>query len=242
MNQAEVVLAFEQVAKRFRRKQVLEGIDLALEPGTVTVLLGENGAGKSTLLRLAHGLLLPNAGRVRVCGLDPARAGRKARELVGYVPDRPDAPRWMRTRELYRFLGAQYPTWDARVAERMAERLRVPLDARFADMSLGQATKAQLVAAMAHGPRLLLLDEPFSGLDAASREELLRAFLEELEPAGRAVLVATHDLGVAARVADRVLVLEGGRIAREEAMEDVQDEGAAARLRALLQTERRVPA
>jgi ABC-2 type transport system ATP-binding protein len=228
MNGGDSILSFEKVSKRFGKKRVLDEASFELRAGDVTVLLGANGAGKSTLLRLAHGLLKPEGGRIAVCGLDPIRDGRKVRRSIGYVPDRPDAPPWMSARELFRFLAPQYPSWDAGAAGRMSERLRVPLDTPFRALSLGEATKAMLVAAMAHAPRLLLLDEPFSGLDAAAREELLRGFLSEVSLDGRTVLVTTHDLDVASRIADRIAVLANGRIERDGPIDEVTGGEASA--------------
>lgn len=200
------------VTKRFRKRTVLLGLDLMAEPGAVTVLLGRNGAGKSTFLRLCLGVLRADAGTIEVCGLDPARRGRAVRRRVGYVPDRPDVYGWMTARDLFRFLRPQYPTWNDDHAARTAAALEVPLATPFGRMSRGEGMKAMLVAALAPQPELLLLDEPFAGLDPVVREEVLRGVVRELKGGGRTVLCATHDLDVAARIADRVVVLSGGRL------------------------------
>jgi ABC-2 type transport system ATP-binding protein len=202
-------LRVRNVTKRFGRRTVLDGLDLEAAPGAVTVLLGRNGAGKSTLLRLLLGVLRADAGSIEVCGLDPVREGRGVRRRVGYVPDKPDVYGWMTARELFAFLRPQYPTWNADHAARTAEALLVPLDTPFGRMSRGEGMKAMLVAALAPEPEVLLLDEPFAGLDPVVREEVLRGIVGELE--GRTVLCATHDLDVAARIAGRVVVLAGGK-------------------------------
>ena len=208
------------LTKRFRDALALDDVTLALPPGTTTVLLGPNGAGKSTLLKLALGCLAPDAGTLAVCGLDPLREPRRVRELVGYVPDRPDAPEWMTPRELFAFLAPQYPRWSAATAERLLARFDVPLDRAFAKLSRGQGAKAMLIAAVAQRPRLLLLDEPFAGLDPLARDELLQGFLGELPEDGGA-LVVTHELDVAARIADRVIVLAQGRVRAQGTLEEV---------------------
>ena len=205
------ILEATSLTQRFGRKVVLDDVSLALDPGTVTVLLGPNGAGKSTFLRLALGLLKPKRGDVRVLERNPRR-GKYVRQHVGYVPDRPDCYPWMTGSELFRFLSPQYPTWDERRATVLSERLRVPLGTRFKDMSRGEGMKCMFVAAVAHHPELLLLDEPFGGLDPLVREEVLRAFLELVAEEETTALVATHDLDVAARVADRIALLAHGRI------------------------------
>ena len=211
----------EGLTHRFKKEAALSDVSFALPPGTITVLLGENGAGKSTLLKLLLGLLKPTEGRVHVLGEDPVTKGRFVRERTGFVPDAPDAPKWMTPRELYRFLDPQYPRWDAELVARLVERFSLPADTPLKSLSRGQAAKAMLVAALAPRPDVLLFDEAFSGLDPVARKELLSGFLEELRLEEVCVLLATHDLELAARVADRILVLAGGRIRAEGTLEEV---------------------
>ncbi|MEM7199974.1 MAG: ABC transporter ATP-binding protein [Planctomycetota bacterium] len=221
MRGTEDVLVADRLTIRFRKRTVLDALSLRLTPGVVTVLLGENGAGKSTLMRLALGVLKPSGGTLRVLGHDPMRRARAVRERVGYVPDVPDAYDWMTPRQFYRYLAPQYPGWDGVRAVARAVELAVPLDERFADLSRGQGMKAMLVAALASSPELLLLDEPFAGLDPLVRDEVLRGVIAGLRDEGRTVLCATHDLEVAARIADRVAVLSQGRIVADGTVEEV---------------------
>jgi ABC-2 type transport system ATP-binding protein len=206
---------------RFRRKTVLDGLDLDVSAGEVVVLLGENGVGKSTLIRTLLGLHVRQAGEVSVLGLDPGRAGRRVRERVGYVPDRPDAYPWMTVADFFRFLAPHYPTWSQDRALAAAERLDVPTDVPFRELSKGQGMKALLAAALAPDARALFLDEPFSGLDPVVRDTVLRGVIAALRDEGRAVLLATHELDAAARVADRVALLAHGRIARTGTLAEV---------------------
>ena len=216
------------LAVRFGRKRVLDGLDLRLADGAVTVLLGENGSGKSTLLRTLLGVVRPKKGLVRVFGLDPLRAHQPVLRRVGYVPDVPDCPPWMTAGDLFRLLRPHYPTWRDDVAAELCERLAVPLATRFKAMSRGQGMKAMLVAALAPEPELLLLDEPFAGLDPLVREEVLQGVIGALRDGQRAgprtVLCATHELDVAARIADRIVVLHQGRIARDGTLAEVLGE------------------
>jgi ABC-type multidrug transport system ATPase subunit len=216
----EVVIV-EHVAKRFGKTRVLEDVSFTLPVKGVTVLLGENGQGKSTLLRLLLGLLKADGGTLRVLGLDPLADARELRQLVGYVPDQPDNPAWMTPRELYRFLAPQYPAWSAEHVERLSKAWEIPLTRTFKQLSRGQAARALLVAALAQSPKLLLLDECFAGLDPLARRDLLGGFLAELAEHEIATLAVTHDLDVAARIAERVMVLADGRIRAQGTVAEV---------------------
>ncbi|MSR63807.1 MAG: ABC transporter ATP-binding protein [Planctomycetes bacterium] len=227
----EHIVTVDHVVKRFGKTRVLEDVSFALPERGVSVLLGANGEGKSTLLRLLLGLLKADAGELRVLGLDPIRDGRALRTEVAYVPDQPDNPAWMTPRELFRFLRPQYPRWNQERAERLAKDWEVPLERTFKQLSRGQAARALLAAALAQSPRLLLLDECFAGLDPLARRDLLGGFLAELAEHEVATLLVTHDLDVAARVAERVLVLAGGRITTQGSVAEVlQTDEEAARL------------
>lgn len=218
MNQ---VMSIRGLSVAFGRRKVLDGLDLEPQDGQVTVLLGQNGAGKSTLLRVLLGVLRPGAGSVRLFGADPLREHRAVLQRIGYVPDVPDCYPWMTARDLFRFLERQYPRWNKALCRELCDRLDVPQRTRVKAMSRGQGMKLMLVAALAPEPELLLLDEPFAGLDPLVKEEVLQGVLGALRDGERTVLCATHELDVAARIADRVAVLEKGRIAVHGSLAEV---------------------
>jgi ABC-2 type transport system ATP-binding protein len=218
---------------------VLRGAELALAPGQLTLLLGRNGAGKSTVLRLLSGQLRPDRGTVRVLGRDPAREAA-VRARIGFVPSQPDLPPWMSLEDAARFEGRLRPRWSAARLDRLASALSVPRDRPVSKLSKGQAAGAQLALAFAAEPDLFLLDEPFSGLDVVARDALLAAFLGELELEGRCGVLTTHDLDLAARVADRVVLLWDGRIHTAEELDGTEPDVAA--LRGLVSGEGQVAA
>jgi ABC-2 type transport system ATP-binding protein len=222
-----VTAAFEArgASKRFGRKRVLDQLDLTVPEGSVTVLLGRNGAGKTTLLRAAMGMIPLDAGSIRVAGLDAATAPIGLRQLVGFVPDHADVYPWMTAAALFAFIRPMYRRWNQDEAERLATAFEVPLDVPFRSLSRGQGMKAVLAAALAPNPAVLLLDEPFGGLDPIARDEVLRAIVGEIRTGARTVICSTHDLAVASRIADHVAVLAAGRIERSVPIEELADAG-----------------
>ncbi len=206
---------------RFRKKPALDRVTLDVAEGSVLVLLGANGAGKSTLLKSMLGLLTPEGGSMSVLGLDPLRDARAVRQRVGYVPDVPDAYPWMNVRDLFRFLAPHQPRWSATRAKQLVDSLSIPMNVQLRHLSRGQGMKAMLAAALAPDPDVLLLDEPFAGLDPIVREEVLRGVIGQLRDGRRTVVVATHELDAAARIADRVAVVADGRIVRDGTLAEV---------------------
>ena len=210
------------ITMRFGKKRVLDGVDLDVPTGSVTALLGRNGIGKSTLLRILVGFHAPTSGTATVLGIDPVKRGPDVRRLVGYVPDRLELPKWMTIEDHFRFLEPFYPTWDKALVSELLGRLQLDAKPKIATLSKGQRAKHALVAALAHRPQLLLLDEPFSGLDPIVRHEVLTAIMGHLRDEGRTVVLVSHSMGDVERVADRVVMIDGGRITMEADLEDVQ--------------------
>jgi osmoprotectant transport system ATP-binding protein len=198
----------------------LSDVSLAVLPGETVALVGESGSGKSTLLRMFNRLAEPTSGEVRVEGRPARDADPIAlRRRIGYVPqDGGLIPHWTVERNVElvpRLLG-----WEAdRRRERAREMLAlVGLDPEtYADrhpsqLSGGQRQRVAFARALAADPQVILLDEPFGALDALTRLELQRQFLDLKGRLGKTALLVTHDLGEAFRLADRVAVLRGGRI------------------------------
>jgi len=183
-------------------------------PGRIVGVVGPNAAGKSTLLGHVAGLLDPSPGRVRVFGLDPIQHPVEVRQQLGWMTD--DLPLWnLRGRSLLHRLSGYWPTWDPALVERLVERFEVPLDTKVSDLSKGAGTRLRLVLAMAFRPRLLVLDEPGTGLDLAGRRALLAEVLEVAADADRAVVISSHQLADVQRIADELLVIADGRVVRQ---------------------------
>ncbi len=225
------ILSASGLHKSYGKLDVLHDVSLDLAENETAVLLGTNGAGKSTLLRLLLGLETPGRGDVQVFGLDPLKKGQTVRESIGYVPDHPDIYEWMTALDLFKFLKPAYPTWCDERALRFAEALRFPLKTSFKALSRGEAAKVMLAAALAPSPKLVVLDEAFARLSPPVREQVLEFFVREAPLEGGAALVATHDLDVAARLADRVFMLEEGCLTEVDDVHLADGSSVPARLR-----------
>lgn len=216
MNRAESIVALRDAAFGYAGRSRVEGLTLDIEAGSAVALIGPNGSGKSTLLRGLLGLSELTAGSVRVFGEDPVAARRH----IGTLPQSdqretglPISLRQVVTMGLYRQLGPLKPLGKRGRAAVEAALERVGLlalaDKRFGELSGGQQQRGILARALVADPKLLLLDEPFNGLDRENRETLLR-LVRELRQEGRTVLVSTHDLEIAQRACTHVLLLATG--------------------------------
>ena len=213
------VIEFRDVTRTFGRRRALDGVALAVEPGEVVALVGRNGAGKTTALRLAHGVLWPDSGAIRVLGLDPVRQGLDVRTRASLLSEESALYPWMTVREILAFGGALAPRWDARLASSLVERLGLEPGAKIRTLSRGTKAKVALALAVAARPEVLLLDDPTAGLDPLVRREVLEGILEALPGDGGAVLYASHLINDLERVADRVVFLDAGRVRLEGSIE-----------------------
>ena len=210
------------LTKRFPGFQ-LGPLDLVLESGTVLALVGPNGAGKTTTLNCMAGLILPNEGGTEVYGAAVHPSRPEYRADVGYVGEESGFfQRWTAGRNLD-YLANLLPSWSSERARQLSDRLALPLDKPVSKLSRGNKTKLALVAALAHGPRLLLLDEPTSGLDPVVRAEVLDVLWEIIEDGEHAVLYSTHVLSDINRLADELIFLRDGRIVQRTGRDELSE-------------------
>ena len=209
---ADAVVSVANLSRQFGAKLVLNDISLHVPRGGVFGLVGENGAGKTTLIKHILGLLRAEQGVVRVFGLDPVAEPVRVLGRIGYLSEQPDLPGWMRMEELMRYTQAFHPNWDADYAEKLRAQFGLNPTARLHTLSKGQRAKAGLLAAQAHRPDLLLLDEPSSGLDPLVRRDILEAVIRTVADEGRTVFFSSHLLEEIERVSDHVAMLHHGRL------------------------------
>lgn len=211
------------LTRRFGPKVALADVRLTVPRGTVFGLVGVNGAGKTTLIKHVLGLLRAAEGSVWVFGKDPAADPAGVLVRVGYLSEEPDLPGWMRVGELLRYTRAFYPTWDPAFAEELSKSFALDPSARVKHLSKGQRARVGLVLALAHRPELLVLDEPSSGLDPIVRQDILAAIIRTIAEEGRTVLFSSHLLHEVERVADRVALIDRGRVVFSGALDDIKE-------------------
>jgi ABC-2 type transport system ATP-binding protein len=216
------VVALTNLSRRFGTKAALDRVSLTVRRGSVFGLVGENGAGKTTLIKHILGLLRAQTGTVRVFGLNPVADPVGVLGRIGYLSEQPDLPGWMRVREFIRYTQAFYPEWDDGYAEEMRRQFGLDRAARVDALSKGQRTKLALLAAQAHRPDLLLLDEPSSGLDPIVRRDILEAVIRTVSEEGRTVFFSSHLLEEIERVSDHIAMLHQGKLVLCGPIDDVK--------------------
>lgn len=199
----------------YGREDVLCGVDFQVPAGCVCGLVGENGVGKTTLIKHLLGRLRPASGSVAVFGDDPAEKPAGVLGRIGYLSEDRDLPGWMRVGEFLQYIKAFYPSWDDRYADELVEMFALDRKATIERLSRGQRARTGLLAALAHRPPLLLLDEPSSGLDAVVRRDILNAVIRVAADEGRTVFFSSHLLDELQRVSDRIILLDGGKVRLE---------------------------
>lgn len=188
--------------------------------GVIVGVVGPNGAGKTTLLSVLAGLMRADAGRVSVVGHDPWTEQSRMREQVGFMTD--DTPLFqMRVDKLFRTVSGYYPTWDPALVDALVQRFEIDVTKRVAKLSKGEGTRVRLVIAMAFHPKVLVLDEPATGLDLRGRRGLLQTVLDLMKADEPTVLVSSHQLADVERISDRILALKHGTVARDGATDQL---------------------
>lgn len=213
------IIETDRLTRRFRSTEAVHDLTMAVPTGSVFALLGSNGAGKTTTLKMLVNLLLPSAGTARVLGADSRRLGERELAQIGYVSEGQKPPEWMKVGQFLDYCRPFYPTWDQELERTLLTRFDLPADRKLQQLSRGMLMKAALLVSLAYRPRLLVLDEPFSGLDPVVRDDLTAGLLETVRQGETTVLVSSHDIEEVERLADHIALLEAGRLRLVETTE-----------------------
>jgi len=219
---ASPAIQAHQLSKGYGRTQALAPLDLIVPRGAIFALVGHNGAGKTTLIKLLMNILQPTSGSADVLGQPSATLTGEAFTRIGYVSENQELPEWMTVQGFLDYLRPFYPTWDDRT---LIQQLDLPLDRKLKQLSRGMRMKAALASVLAFRPSLILMDEPFSGLDPLVRDELIEALLDRMQdPSAEGtsepttILISSHDLAEIESFATHIGYLNHGKLVFAEEM------------------------
>ena len=210
------ILRAENLCKRFGRSVALDRLTFTVDAGSVYGLIGPNGAGKTTTIKILMNIIEPTGGHSEVLGADSRSLGPRQFAQIGYVSENQKMPEWMTVGYLLAYLKPFYPTWDDRRAEDLLRQFQLPPGRRLKDLSRGMRMKAALASSLAYRPKLLVLDEPFSGLDSLVRDEFIGGLVESAEET--TILISSHDLAEIETFATHIGYLDQGRMECSESI------------------------
>ena len=201
----------------------LDHIDLTLPGGSIMGLIGENGAGKTTTIKCILNLIRRDGGEIAIWGRDNLREERASKAGVGVVLDECFFHDSLRPRDLDRVLGPVFPDWDRGLYGDYLDKFRLPANKLIKEFSRGMKMKLSLAAALAHRPRLLILDEATAGLDPVVRDEILDEFLAFIQDEDHAILISSHITSDLEKAADYITYLHQGKVVLSEAKDVILD-------------------
>jgi ABC-2 type transport system ATP-binding protein len=208
------------LTKSYRKLEAVNGVDLAVEAGSAFALVGPNGAGKTTLLQLLVNILQPSAGSAAVLGVDSRKIGHRELASIGYVAENQQMPGRLTIGQFFDYLRPLYPTWDRALENELRERMQLPAERRIGKLSHGMRMKTALACALPFRPKLLVLDEPLSGLDPLARDEFMEGVLHH---AGETtVVISSHELAEIENAVTHIGFLESGKLKFQESSDDLR--------------------
>jgi ABC-2 type transport system ATP-binding protein len=210
------IISIENLSKKYRRNVVLNGLNLDVEEGSVFGLIGPNGVGKTTTIKILMNILKADAGETRVLGISSRDLQPDHYTKIGYVSENQQMPGWMTIQYFLDYLKPFYSSWDSGYAESLLEQFNLPRDRRIGQLSRGMWMKTALVSSLAYRPRLLILDEPFSGLDPVVREDLIEGLVDSANET--TLFISSHDLVDIESFATHIAFLSEGGLQFSEEM------------------------
>ncbi|HEY4342329.1 MAG TPA: ABC transporter ATP-binding protein [Steroidobacteraceae bacterium] len=216
-----MTIEIENLHKAFGRHEALRGLSLAIPEGSAYALIGANGAGKTTTIKTLMNIIRPTRGTTRILGVDSRRLGVAQLQRIGYVSENQDMPARLTVSQYLNYLRPFYPTWDRGLEHSILKELRLPAERRIGDLSHGMRMKMSLACALPFRPRVLILDEPFSGLDPLVRDEFMERLLQQ---AGEmTILISSHELSEIEGATTHVGFIDQGRLLFQESMTELSD-------------------
>jgi ABC-2 type transport system ATP-binding protein len=211
-----VTIQTRGLTRHFGRIAALNDVSLDVEEGSIYALVGANGAGKTTFIKLLMNILRPTAGEATVLGIPAARLGGKQFNRIAYVSENQEMPSWMTVESWMEYWRPFYPQWDLELERQLITQFDLPMNRKLKDLSRGMRMKAAFASSLAYRPALIMLDEPFSGLDPLVRDELIEGLLDRASES--TIFLSSHDLAEIESFASHVGYLADGQMLFSEEM------------------------
>jgi ABC-2 type transport system ATP-binding protein len=215
-----MIVETRDVAKRFGRFEAIEHLNLAVPEGAVFALVGANGAGKSTTIRMLMNIMRPDRGEITVLGTPSVKLAPADFQRIGFVSESQKPPGGLTVEQFFAYLRTIYPDWDRALEQDLRARLDLPPDRRIQHLSHGMRLKTLLVGALAFHPKLLVLDEPLSGLDTLVRDEVVGGLLQQA--GDTTILISSHELAEIETFTTHVAFLQNGRLLLQEEIDSLR--------------------
>jgi ABC-2 type transport system ATP-binding protein len=212
----------DHLSKRFGSSEAVHDLTMEVPEGSIFALLGPNGAGKTTTIKMLMNIIAPSGGSATVLDVNCRKLAPLQLEQIGYVSENQELPEWMTLRYFLKYCQGFYPSWDQALCQKLVHQFDLPLDTKLKNVSRGMRMKAALASSIAYHPRLLILDEPFSGLDALVRDDLIEGVLEVSTDHEWTVFLCSHDLGEIESVASHIGYIDHGELKFAEELASLQ--------------------
>ena len=216
------MLEVKNLTKKYGRRLVLDDVSMTFEKGKITCLLGLNGVGKSTTMKAIMGMIPVNKGEFTIEG---RKITAKNMDRIAYVPDLPIYDLSLTADQNLLIAKEMYPNFDMKKAEKLVDFLKLPHEKKLRDLSKGNLARFNLIVGLCQYAEVLLLDEPFSGIDVFTRESFIQAMKSDFINPGQTVVLTTHEINEVQDIADTVILLEDGQVFQTFSKEDALAEG-----------------
>ncbi len=213
-----ILLKCDNLTKYFGKKIILNQVNLQLESGHITGLLGPNGSGKTTLIKMINGLLTPSEGEITFCGKP---VGVESKKHISYLPDHTYLNMNQKVEDVIRLFHTFYGDFEEERAYDMLEKLRIHPQEQLKTLSKGTKEKVQLILVMSRRAKLYVLDEPIGGVDPAAREFILNTIITNYDPQA-SIIISTHLISDIENVLDEVIIIKEGKIVRHSPVEEIR--------------------
>jgi ABC-2 type transport system ATP-binding protein len=214
-----MIIQTESIHKVFGRHEALQGLSLSVPEGSAYALIGANGAGKTTTIKVLMNIIEPSRGSATVLGVDSRRLSQREFAQIGYVSENQDMPGRLTVGQYLEYLRPFYTTWDRELEQSVLHQMRLPIERRIRDLSHGMRLKMALACALPFKPKLLVLDEPFSGLDSLIRDEFMERLLHQA--GDMTILISSHELAEIEGVITHIGFIDRGRLLFQESMTEL---------------------